>query len=122
MSPRHRGDRGQAAIEFALALPMLAVVLIAIAQLGVVVRDEIAVGHAARAGARAASVAADPGSAARRAADEATQLPVTVETAVGSSAVTVTVVYVDPTDAPLIGALLGPVTHRASVTMALEPP
>ncbi|MEL6892287.1 MAG: TadE family protein [Actinomycetota bacterium] len=115
-------DRGQAAVEFALALPLIVVVIVALAQVGVTVRNEIAVHHAAREGARAAVVAADPAAAARRAAAGSVGLPIEVAASVSSARVTVTVSYVDPTDVPLIGAALGPVTHRASVTMALEPP
>jgi hypothetical protein len=32
------------------------------------------------------------------------------------------VTYVDPVDVAIIGALIGPVTHTATVTMAVEPP
>jgi hypothetical protein len=34
----------------------------------------------------------------------------------------VSVTYVDPTDVAIIGRFIGPITHRASVTMVLEPP
>ena len=36
--------------------------------------------------------------------------------------VSVTVTYVDPTDIAIIGAAIGPVTHTATATMAIEPP
>ncbi len=35
---------------------------------------------------------------------------------------TVTATYVDDTDVAIIGAFIAPVTHTASVTMAIEPP
>jgi len=98
------------------------VAVIAVAQVGVIVRDEVAVVHAARAGARAAAVAADPASTATRAASAATRLPITVTTSIGSEAVTVTVSYVDSTNAPIIGGLFQSVTHLATATMPLEPP
>ncbi|MGI9646139.1 MAG: hypothetical protein ACR2O6_12610, partial [Ilumatobacteraceae bacterium] len=77
---------------------------------------------AAREGARAASVAAAPGDAASRAATRAIDLPVGVETVVSGDVVAVTVTYTDRTGVPIIGHLLGPVTHSATVSMAREPP
>ena len=46
-SRAHR-DRGQAAVEFAVALPIVVVVILAIAQAGLAMRNEIAVALAAR--------------------------------------------------------------------------
>ncbi len=115
-------DRGQATVELAMSLPILAVVLLAVAQIAVAVRNELAVELAAREGARAAAVAADSSAAARDAATGATRLPIDVETHRGAELVTVTVSYVDPTDVAIIGRFIGPIEHRAVVTMALEPP
>ena len=42
--------------------------------------------------------------------------------AVSGSIVVVTVSYRDGTDVPIIGAVLGSVTHTATVSMAREPP
>lgn len=123
MRPSRRlADSGQATVEFALALPVVVVVMLAIAQVGVTVRNEIAVELAAREGARAAAVAADSAGAAADAAQAATRLPIDVDTSVGSDSVRVTVTYVDPTDLAIIGGLIGPTTHTATATMALEPP
>ena len=115
-------DRGQAAVEFAVALPLVVVTMLAIAQVGVSVRNEIAVELAAREGARAAAVSADAAGAATAAAQRAVDLPIDVTVTVGATTVTVTVTYVDPTDVAIIGAAIGPITHAASATMALEPP
>lgn len=114
-------DRGQAAVEFAVALPIVVIAMLAIAQVGVAVRNEVAVELAAREGARAAAVTTDQsaaGAAARRAVD----LPMDVTVSVDAQTVTVTVTYVDPTDIAIIGAAIGPVTHTATATMAIEPP
>jgi Flp pilus assembly protein TadG len=114
-------DRGQAAVEFAVALPIVVIAMLAIAQVGVAVRNEVAVELAAREGARAAAVTTDQsaaGAAARRAVD----LPMDVTVSVDATTVTVTVTYVDPTDIAIIGAAIGPVTHTATATMAIEPP
>ncbi len=118
---RQFGERGQAAVEFAVALPIVVIAMLAVAQVGVAVRNEVAVELAAREGARAAAVSADPsaaGAAARRAVD----LPMEVAVSVDATTVTVTVTYVDPTDIAIIGAAIGPVTHTATATMAIEPP
>ena len=115
-------DRGQATIELAMSLPILAVALLAVAQIAIAVRNELAVELAAREGARAAAVAADSEAAARDAATRATRLPIVVETTRGGQLVTVTATYVDPTDVAIIGRFIGPIEHRAEVTMALEPP
>jgi Flp pilus assembly protein TadG len=115
-------EASQAAVEFALALPIAVLVILAIAQMGVSVRNEIAVELAAREGARAASAAADAPGAASAAARRAVDLPIDVHTAVSGDTVTVTVTYIDTTDVAIIGPAIGAITHRASATMTLEPP
>jgi hypothetical protein len=123
-------DRGQAVVEFALALPVVCTMLLGVVQVGVVVRHQLAVHVAARAAARAAAVSADTAAAARAAADDAVRLrPLEVDVVLGRlptgglvSTVRVTVRYTDLTDVPLIGVLVPPVVLHADVTMALEPP
>lgn len=118
-----RRDHGQAAVEFAIALPLVLALLLGIIQVVVVARDQIALELAAREGARAASVAADPGAAAQSGADAATTLrPIAVTTAIGVGRVTVTVSHTNTTGVPLIGAMIGDVSLSASVTLAREPP
>ena len=90
-------------------------------EVSVAIRNELAVELAAREGARAASVSASPQSAASAAAAAAVDLPIAVRTDVTATTVTVTVTYVDPTDVPIIGQFIGPSTHQATATMALEP-
>lgn len=51
-----RDDGGQATVEFALALPLLAVLLLAVVQVGLVVRDQVVLVHAAREAARAVAI------------------------------------------------------------------
>lgn len=118
-----RRDRGQATVEFALALPLLALLVLGIVQLVLVVRDQLAVELAAREGARAASVAADPGTAASTAASAAIGLdPVHVAVVHTGDRVTVTVRHRSATDVPLIGAAIGDVEVSATVTMRRDPP
>lgn len=123
---RHELDRGQAAVELALCLPVVMLVLLGVVQVGVVVRDELLVQQAAREAARAASVSSAPSVAAGRAAtrvlDAARLRGVGTATGTSGGMVRVTVRASSPTEVPFIGALLGDVTHVASAVMVLEPP
>ena len=97
--------------------------VLGLVQVALVARDQLAIELAAREGARAAAVSASPGAAARAAVERAITIrPVDVDVAVGPSTVTVTVRYVNRTDVPIIGGVIGDADLRASVTMALEPP
>jgi Flp pilus assembly protein TadG len=121
-STRSERESGQASVEFALVLPVVVVMALGLVLVGTAVRNELGVELAAREGARAAAVSASPASAATTAATRAVTLPIDVVTAVDASTVTVTVTYVDRVEVAIIGSLIGPVTHTASATMALEPP
>jgi Flp pilus assembly protein TadG len=116
------GTRGQATVELALALPIVAVVAVGLVQVGVSIRNELAVELAAREGARAAAVAADPAGAADAAAHRAVDLRLHVATSTDAEVVAVTVEHTDRVAIPLLGSFLGPVTHTATASMALEPP
>ncbi|MCB0998971.1 MAG: pilus assembly protein [Acidimicrobiales bacterium] len=113
-------------VELALSLPVVFVLLLGIVQVAVVVRDELVVQHAAREGARAASVSATPAVAASTAVARALQHTglgvVSVRTSATGVDIRVTVSAHTPTDVPLIGAFVGDVEHTATVVMALEPP
>ena len=116
-------DRGQATVEFALALPIVAVLVLGIVQLVVVARDQLAVELAAREGARAAAVAAAPAAAATSAAAAAVDLdPLDVSASEHEGHISVTVRYRSVTDVPLVGLAIGDVEVAASVTMRREPP
>ena len=54
--PADRGERGSAAVEFALLLPILLLLLLALVQVGVIARDSLVLTQASRAGAREAAV------------------------------------------------------------------
>ena len=102
---------------------MICIVLLGVVQLAVIVRDQLAVQLAAREAARAAAVTTDGASAGGAAGRGAVQLvPLDVGIAVRADTVTATVVYVDPTDVPLIGLVLPDVRVTATATMKLEPP
>jgi Flp pilus assembly protein TadG len=106
-----------------VSLPVVVVLALFVVQVGLVVRDQLALESAARAGARAAAVSASPATAAGQAARAATRLhPVDVQTVTGLGLVSVTVRRTVPTDLPLVGLLVPDVTQSASAVMALEPP
>lgn len=126
MSPRRRaGDHGQAAVELALALPVVAVLLLVLVQVALVVRDQVLVVHAAREAARAAAVDPDP-AVPRRAALAAAplhgeRLSVAVERqARAGGRVRAVVSYRSSTFVPLVGPLIPDIALRAHATMRQE--
>jgi Flp pilus assembly protein TadG len=126
VSARRREDEGQAAVELALVLPLVVALLLVILQVGLIVRDQVLVVHAAREAARAAAVEPDPVGAATRAAAEAaglrsSRLRVTVSGGhAPGSHVRVEVRYRAPTDVPLVGGALRDVTLVGRATMRVE--
>lgn len=120
-----RGDDGQASVELALLLPLVALLLLAVLQVGLVAKDVVLVAHAAREAARAA--ATDPHPDAARLAAEASgaldpdQLSVTVaDRGEPGSRLRASVTYRIPTSVPLVGAMIGDLTVTRSVTMRVE--
>jgi Flp pilus assembly protein TadG len=120
-----QSDRGQATVEAALVLPFVALLLLAVVQVGLLVRAQVLVTHAAREAARAAAVDPDP-NAALDAAEHASSLDaarmkVSIEgRGDRGSHVTVHVTYDVPTDVPLIGALVGDIHLEGEATMRVE--
>ena len=108
---------GTAAVEFALVLPLVLTVALALLQVGLLARDRLLIEAAARAGARAAAVEADAGavhSAALAAAPDLDPAFATIEISrMGGQGdpVTVSVVYDDPVRVPLIEWLFGASIH-----------
>lgn len=125
---RRRGtpDRGQASVELALLLPVVAILLLAVLQVGLVAREVVLVTHAAREAARAAATDPDP-TAARAAALSSggldpERLVVTTTRSKAGRRVRVDVAYRAATGVPLIGSLVGDRTIRAHATMRVEVP
>jgi hypothetical protein len=122
---RGRGERGQSAVELALVLPLLALLALGLVQVGLVVRDQLLVLHAARDAAREAAVSADQ-AAITGAARDATGLdPSRLRVDVGprgqsGSTVRVTVRYHSPTVVPIIGRFVNDVDLEASASMRVE--
>lgn len=117
--------RGQSTVELALLLPVVVLLLLAALQVGLVARDVVLVTHASREAARAAAVDGAPG-AARGAALASSglsgdRLHVSVSGRSGpGSRVRVVVTYREPTNVPIIGALVSDRVIRSSATMRVE--
>ncbi|MFF5175551.1 TadE/TadG family type IV pilus assembly protein [Micromonospora sp. NPDC000089] len=97
------GDRGAAAVEMALVLPLLLLLLFGIIDFGRMLNAQLTLTEAAHDGARAASVGADPAVRARQVADG---LDITVspgDCVDGARALTVTHDFTFITPVGLIG-------------------
>jgi Flp pilus assembly protein TadG len=124
---RGAGERATATVEFALVLPLVLIMVLALLQVGLFVKDQLVVEECARAGARQAAVSSDDASV-RSAATEAAvsldtdELSVTVARAGGvGTAATVTVTYTDAIAVPLVTWLFPPtVALHASAVMRQE--
>ena len=120
-------ERGSAAVEFALVLPILLLLLLALVQVGVIARDSLVLTQASRAGAREAAVQGtkDAVDAAVRAAavglDPDRLSVVATWSGARGAPVTVDVAYEAPVASLLAGWLLpSSVSLRASATMRQE--
>jgi Flp pilus assembly pilin Flp len=120
-------ERGTAAVEFALVLPILLVIALAMVQVGIVVRDEMMVVQASRAGAREAAVTSDP-SAVRAAIErggvglDGSSLRIAIDrTGTEGDAVQVDVEYAEAIRVPFVAWLFpGTVMLRASAVARQE--
>lgn len=116
----HAEDSGQATVEFALILPVIACAAWLVAAVTVVSVRQLEVMQTARVAARAAAVDPDPG-AARTAAEAATRLrPLQVSTVVDGGLVTVSIRMPTPLPLPLPGVWRPDITVSARATMARE--
>ena len=121
-----RSERGTAAVEFALVLPLVLVVALALVQTGLLVRDRLLVEAAARAGARAAAIQEDPAairSAALAAAPSldgaAVDLAVTRNNVRGEP-VTVSLRYAASVRVPFVAWLFGDSVGMTTSTTARQ--
>ncbi|MCF8563832.1 pilus assembly protein [Alicyclobacillus tolerans] len=128
MARVRRGEDGQALVEFALVLPVLALFLMGIIDFGRILSADLTVSEAARDAARYASIGASNAQITQVvAADAATLGPsVTTEiqpagTRVSGSTVTVTVADMVSVFDPLLAAFLGSAFQvQSQVTMRVE--
>jgi len=119
--PSSDHEVGQSTVEFALLLPLIVFAALAVLQVGLVVRDQVAVVHAAREAARAASVDPDPG----RAVKAAHRTLPDADVAVGArpevgEPITVDVSYHSVTNLPLVGPLFPDPQLSARTVMRVE--
>ena len=121
------GQRGTATVEFALVLPLLLVMCLALVQVGLLARDRMLLEAVARAGAREAALQDDE-TAIRRAALAAgpglDASGVTIRVARGGSVgdpVVVDVGYAEPLRVPFVDWLFGDVVElRTEATVRQE--
>ena len=120
-----RDERGQAAVELALVLPLVGLLLLAAVQVALVVRDQVLLTHAAREAAREAAVDPSP-DAARRAATagaplDAARLTVRVtRTPAPGGRASTELSYRSPTGVPVVGPLVPDVSLQAQASMRVE--
>ena len=114
-------ESGQATVEFALLLPLVVFMILAVLQTALVVRDYVATVHAAREAARAASVDRGPDAAADAAHRVLRRARVDVDArpAVGAP-IRVRVRYTSHTDLPLVGRLFPDPELHATAVMRTE--
>ncbi len=124
---RRRNEAGQATLELALGLPILALLLAGLVEVGLLVADQTRIWHAAREGARIAVVDPDTGDAVD-AAERSGLAPLRVEVSPAAQfrrqgdPLTVRVAYSPPARVPLFGVLLRRVELTAEATMRIEQP
>ena len=109
-------------MEFALVMPLFALMLLTVVQVGLLVRTRVLVTHPAREAVRSAAVGVNDGgvrAAALAASDlDPGRLTVSVRRANGTA--TVELRYAEPTDVPLVGPLVSDAVFEARATMRLE--
>lgn len=123
MTRRARGHEGQSTVEFALVLPFVALLAALIVQVGLVLRAQVLIVHAAREGARAASVTRGVRiDAARLAVDRSSDAShgLDVEVSEDTSDVTVVVRRTMRVWLPFLGDLLPGFTLESQASMRIE--
>ena len=119
--PPSSAEDGQTTAELAVVFPVVLLLILALTQAALVLRDDLALANAAREAARAASLDPDPARAERAAAAVLPGATVDPEPrpAVGEL-VRVRVTYRSATDLPLIGPLLPDPLLVARAAMRVE--
>lgn len=125
--PKPQGQGGQATLELALTLPVLALLLAALVEVGLVVSDQARLWHAAREAARVAAVDADADdiqAAAERPGLRPLQVDVSPDPRLRRQGdpVTVRVAYSPDSRIPLFHSLLERVELEARGVMRIEQP
>lgn len=129
MMPRvsGRAQQGQATVELALCLPLIALMAAALVETASLAVDHVRVWHAAREVARVAVVDGDPQSVrdalGKAGMSEAeVQIEPGPDARVRGEALEVDLRYHPTSEVPLLGHLLDGLTLRATSTMRIERP
>ncbi len=114
-------DSGQATVELALVMPMIIGLLLIILTAGLVVRDQLAVWHAASAGARAASISPDSPDVVQQAVEAEVQLrPIHLRVVREGDLITVEAKYPRAIRLWLFKFITPPLILSATVTMHVQ--
>jgi Flp pilus assembly protein TadG len=114
-------NSGQATVELALVMPLIIVLLLIILNVGLVVRDQLAVWHAASAGARAASISPESPDVVQQAVEAEVQLrPLRLHIVRDEQLITVEVQYPRTINLWMIKHIVPPLTLSASITMHVQ--
>jgi len=118
---RSETDSGQATVELALVMPLIIALVMIVLAVGLVVRDQLAVWHAASAGARAASISPDSPAVVQQAVEDEVGLrPLHLKIVRDEQLITVEVQYPRTINLWLIKHIVPPLTLSASVTMHVQ--
>jgi Flp pilus assembly protein TadG len=127
VTPRRASEHGQATVEFVLCLPIMALVLGILIEIGLLVGDQVKLWHAARESARIAIVDSDP-EAIRSAAEHGGLAPLRIDVAPEFAdrgtgrPLTVTLTYQPGGHLPLLGDVIANRSLTSSATMRIEQP
>lgn len=126
MAPR-ASERGQATVELALCLPLVALLLGLVVEVGFIVGDQARLWQAAREAARVSAVDASPArveAAARAVGFDRLTVEIDPEESfrVSGRRTTVTLRYEPASRVPLLGRLVPRRSLRADATMRIEQP
>lgn len=120
-SSASKHDSGQATVELALVMPLIIGLLLIILTAGLVVRDQLAVWHAASAGARAASISPDSPDAVQQAVESEVELrPIHLRIIREGNLITVEAKYPRTIGLWLFKFITPPLILSATVTMHVQ--
>ncbi|MGH2754448.1 MAG: TadE/TadG family type IV pilus assembly protein [Actinomycetota bacterium] len=127
MADSGTGQRGQATVELALALPLIALITGVLVEFGMLVADQARLWHAAREAARVAAVDPDEDhqlEAARATGLDDLEMRTRPEPKfrVQGRPVEVSLRYLPDGSVPLVGELFELITLSSSATMRIETP
>ena len=116
MAGERERERAQSTVELALVLPIVAMVALALLDVGLLMRDNVLCVHAAREAARAQAVGEDPVQAAQVRSGLGPALTVTVDPATGTATVELSLA----SRLPVLGRLVGGAHLRQQASMRRE--